>query len=170
MGLQILREHMVELSLARVGVGESVTVRAHVARMFRPQRLIIVRTSKVSKNSRDLVLTSVKIDDDEVMPKAITSLPVALFAPEAVAIRLPFWTGRAGCEIAITLKDDASSDWSLRRAVRRLTGHKRRLKVFVVGVEVSTLADHMQGAVSLGVTATPMRPDGQRVSSLFGKN
>jgi hypothetical protein len=167
-GLRTLREHVVEFPLARVGVGESVTVRATVPRMFRPQRLIIARMASFSKGSGDLVVTSVKFGGNEVMPRAIRSLPAGLFAPESVAFRLAFGTALPGCEIAITLKDE--SRWSLRRLLRQFFGRTRRMKVFLAGMEV--MAADFRGGVVLWFTATPMRTDGQSLGKLspFGKN
>jgi len=171
--VETLTECCLVLPIARIGVGGTVTVTKTVVRAFRPERLLLVRVDRSgvrrsAQASRPISLTNLKIDGVEVLSVPFgmdrTYLPASSFHPAAPAVRLPFWPVRAGQEVAVTLIDNsAASDWSPVRLLRRVLGRKYRVQILLVGRELREPEIIYQARV-LGVTATPMRVDGQPVT------
>jgi len=172
MGSETLTECCLELPLARIGVGGTATSTTTATCAFRPERLLLVRVGRSgdqrsAQASRPIALTNLKIGGVEVLsvPPGMdrTFLPASSFHPAAPAVRLPFWPVRAGQQIAITLIDnDLASDWSPVRLLRRALLRKYRMKVLLIGRELRQ-PEVVREPKVIGVTATPVRVDGQRI-------
>jgi hypothetical protein len=152
-----------------LGVGESAVARAVVQRPLRVERFrVLMVTSRLasflhSDNLDAIEVVSVKIGGAEQLSATIHG--ASFSSPKTSSVSLPF-TGkiaRPGDTIAVTVRDRGRAERTVRRACRRLLMHRQPV---VVIVDVAQVQDVRP--VLIGLTATPMRSDGQRLSGIFG--